>query len=246
MVSLIFDIRRIVRHLYQVAGDITLWCWAHDPPFGWLGDFFLEVYNELTDLHEVLYQLAADYSDLWERVVDIITESDIFRVLQTWLNYAEDAWNWVLYAFSNVVAIVDVWWQATRITVQGWIETATQGFNELKVAWDEFWQITFPNWTTELLRIGSELSDFFTVTLPTLIDWKALLPWWLTKLIDIGELIKTAFVEREAFWAGWQDWKDKVTEFFTDPFEWIKTNIIDPIVDDFNRGFDRGMKGGEE
>ena len=224
---IILEIRRGVKYLYQAFGDMALWCWAHDPPFGWLGDRFLDVYDVLTDLHYGLYLFDQEYEDLWERVLDIITESDIFRMLQTWLNYAEDAWDWVLYAFSNVIAIVDVWWGSIIPTIQGWIDIATEGFAELRVAWDNFWEITFPNWTTELLRIGSELSDFFTITLPGLLTFDWLGIWWNDRLSDIDSLINSTVQAWFPFYDDLVELWNSIVEFFTDPLTWLEKKFTD-------------------
>jgi len=225
--DIIYDIRRLVRYLYQVFGDMALWCWDHDPPFGWLGDMFLEIYDHLTDIYYALYQFARDYEDLWEWVTEVLTESDIFRLLQKWLNYAEDAWAWVLNSVQYVGSIVDDWWLATKITVQSWIETATQGFNELKVAWDEFWEITFPNWTTELLRIGSELSDFFTITLPNLVNFDWLGTWWNDRLLDIQSLIDSTVQAWFPFYNDLVELWNGIVEFFTDPLTWLEQKFTD-------------------
>jgi len=224
---IILEFRRLVKDLYQVFGDMALWCWSHDPPFGWLGDRFLDIYDLLTTAHYGLYLLAEDYEDLWERVIDVLTESDIFRLLRTWLNYAEDAWNWVLYAFSNVVAIVDIWWQATRITVQGWIETATQGFNELKVAWDEFWNVTWPGILADIASLKGEWINFWSITFPTLVSFTWLTTWWNDRLLDINSLIESWTLTLAPFWEGWQEIRDQVLEFFADPLKWLYDRLED-------------------
>jgi len=208
--GIILDIRRIVRYLYQVFGDAALWCWSHDPPFGWLGDFFLDVYNYLTDLHYGLYQFAQEYDSIWDAIVDIITESDIYRLLNKWLNYAQDAWEWVCHAFSNVVNIVDAWWDTVYSTVQGWITVATEGLSELRAMWDNFWNELFP-----------KLVNF---------DWLGI--WWDARLKDINSLIESWFIAFTPFWEGWLEVREAFSEFFADPLEWVY-NKLDEFFERF-------------
>lgn len=175
-----------------------------------------------------------DYAHNW--IEQILTEYDIYQAFKDYFTYAINAWNWILNFWTYVGAKVNEWWKPTAATVQGWISIAAQGLNDLLVAWDTFWQITFPNWTTELLKISSELSHFFTAILPTLFDIKYAEIWWVGKAKDIASLIDTEFKIRLPFY-------NELVIFFTNPFDWIKAHIFEPIVDDFNRGFDRGMKG---
>ena len=196
---IILDIRRIVQYLYQAFADMALWCWAHDPPFGSIGSFFAEIYDHLTDLHYGLYLFAEEYESLWDAIVGILTESDIFLLLQTWLNYAEVAWNWVANAFTNVVSIINDWWITILPYILTYVDNAVEGFTELKAAWDTFWTVTLPN-----------LVSF---------DWLGI--WWLSRLEDVQSLIDTAILNLNVLLEGWQEVRDAVLEFFNDPYQWM-------------------------
>jgi len=71
-------------------------------------------------------------------------------------------------------------------------------------------------------------------TLTTLLDWSTLTNWitgwWNDRLFDIRGLLNSALIEWAPFWSGWQDWRDKVTEFFSDPEEWLY-NAVDRIIE---------------
>jgi len=207
---IIYDIRRIVRYLYQVFADLALWCWAHDPPFGWLGSQFAIIYDHLTDLHYGLYLFAEDYESLWEGIIGIITESDVFSLLQSWLTFAEDAWYWVANAFNNVVSIIWEWWPIALDYVMTYINNAVEGLTELREAWDTFW----------------------TVTLPSLVslDWLGI--WWEGKIEDVQSLITTAIENLNILMVGWQEIRDQVFEFFNDPYGWIY-NRLDEFFERF-------------
>jgi len=208
--GIISDIRGIVRDLYQLAGEMALWCWDNDPPFGWFGDRFLDIYDFLTDLHYVLYQLQRDYNDLWDMVLDTLTQSDIFQMLQTWLNYAEDAWNWILNSVLYIGSIVEDWWLEKRAIVEGWIAIATEGLAEIIDLWDTFWEDIYPN-----------LISF---------DWLSI--WWNSRLLDIDSLISSWFVSFAPFWEGWIEVREEVTNFFSDPLQWFY-NKLDEFFERF-------------
>ncbi|GAI32766.1 unnamed protein product, partial [marine sediment metagenome] len=116
-----------------------------------------------------------------------------------WFEFAEDAWNWVRHAWDRVTNIVDDWWLATSSTVGSWIAAATEGFDDLVEAWDTFWRITFP----------------------TLVSFDWLDIWWDDRLTDLQALINTAIQELAPFWEGWQEIRESVLEFFSDPYQWI-------------------------
>jgi len=189
---------------------MALWCWAHDPPFGWLGDMFLEIYDYLTEIYYLLYEFNLEYQDIWEVLYDVITESQIFSLLETWLTYAEDAWDWVSHAFINVVNIIVVWWDTTYPEVRGWIDIATEGLTELRIAWDNFWNTTFPY----------------------LVSFEWLNTWWNSKLIEIQSLIDTAIANLGIAFESWLEVKDSVLEFFSDPLQWVY-NKLDEFFERF-------------
>ena len=56
--------------------------------------------------------------------------------------------------------------------------------------------------------------------------------WWTSTMWEVQELINSAFIVRESLWSGWQDLRDKVTEFFTDPEDWLYKSV-DRIIERF-------------
>jgi len=51
--------------------------------------------------------------------------------------------------------------------------------------------------------------------------------WWSGAVLQVQGLINTAFLERDSWWAGWQDWRDQVAEFFTNPLEFLLNRFTD-------------------
>lgn len=223
----IVTVRALVKDLYQVFGDLTLWCWDNDPPFGWFGDRFLDVYLALTDLHYALYELALWFEDLEERVAAVITESTIFQLLQKWLNYAEDAWSWVLNSVQYIGSVVNDWWLSIIPTVQGWIAIAVEGFDNLKVAWDSFWAVTWPEWTSNISELRSLWDNFWTDNFPTLLTFDWLGIWWDSRLQEIDTLIGNTIKDWLPFYDDLVELWDGIVEFFVDPWAWLYDRLED-------------------
>ncbi len=171
-------------------------------------------------------------ADVQLKISQILSLDNIKSYLQEWLDKALEAWNWTQNAWLNIKGDVADWWTSTMGEVQGWIAIATEGLDTLKVAWGSFWTVTFPQWTSKLDQLAGDWNHFFTHTLPTLFDISFAEEWWRGKITDITGLIAAAFTERESWWAGWQDWRDQVTEFFADPEQWFY-NRLDSFFERF-------------
>jgi len=222
---------------------------AYEEVKGWIFPFWYLSYP-LYYLYIAFYYLTLDfgYFNDWVdalvlQLAQFFTWSNLEQWFKDWKTKILDAWNWFNIRWSWFTSEVTDWWAETVPTVKGWISVATEGLDSLKVSWSNFWKVTWPQWTKSFNDLLAKVSSFFTTTLPTLVDWKSLLPWWMTRLIDVADLINSAFTEREPFWKGWQDVASSAIEFFGDPLGWLKEHIFEPMVDDFNRGFDKGLKG---
>lgn len=219
----------------------------------YIGDFFYELYLEcyyagfpldILDswfyaICELFYNLAWDFYDFSEwvnsvqaKVADILSWSTIWSYILSYVPNLIDIRDWFYYWWENVLDVVVSWWSTTYLVVQGWIEIAVEGLDDLKVAWSNFWNITLPELLSNLNSLRAEWDNFWTYTLPNLLDISWLTTWWSARLIDIQSLIDSAFLLRSSFWEGWQDWRDKVTEFFTDPEDWLY-KAADRIVERF-------------
>lgn len=215
-------------YFYNAQSEVRSWPW----PFWYL-------YAPLYELHLAFWRLLTPIAHLGDwidstttRVASILSEAQILSILSSWLGDAEDAFNWIRDAWTNVYNIVNTWWSTTSQEVGVWVQDAKNyaqtlvnnvlsTVNSLQAAWDSFrgkiptidniiyW---WGNWT------GNVLSTVNT--------------WWSDALLEVQGLIDSAFVTREQFWAGWQDWRDKVAEFFTDPEDWLY-RAVDRIIERF-------------
>jgi len=223
-------LEKITEWLLEVTGFFySLYLEAVDwwSPFNLIAPFFLSLADAFAHLVTYFGKFNDWVDDVADKVKDILSSLDIKKLLKEWLDWAKDAWDWVKDATTNVQGIITAYWDTVSATVQASITTLTAALAALQVAWDTFWTIAFPVWTTHLDNILVKWGVFVVDTLPNLVNTTGLATWWTTRLTDIGGLISTAFTEAAPLWAGWQDFKDRVAEFFTDPVEFIYERFTD-------------------
>lgn len=203
----------IIEKLRYVAGwlhDIFLvvddWIWPFflaAPPFYWLSALF-------SGLALNFYHFSLWVDDVANRIVTILTFDNIYSYFKVYFDAALNAWTWVQNFATDISAIIDTWWQGTIATVTGWIDA----LRDWALFWINYLQGQIHSLNTRVSNIISQIPDIS--------EFGA----WFSDLID------SAFREREPFWAGWQDWRDKVTEFFSDPEEWLY-KAADRIIERF-------------
>lgn len=207
--------------------NLALDCYNSVLPLDWLGDGFAALVDFTSECAYYLWKASQWYEDTIDLLSDILSWSSIQNYIRGWLEGIEEAIAWFSDAFSNVVSIIDAWWGSIQSTVQDWIAVATQGFDELKAAWDNFWTVTWPGLLDDIAGLKSEWTNFWSITYPTLVSFTWLTSWWNDKLTDIQALINTAIQELAPFWEGWQEIRDQVMEFFADPLKWLYDRIED-------------------
>lgn len=205
-------------------------------------DWFYEAYQEVKDwvwpfylleypmygLYGVFHWLAQDFVDFNEwvddaanKIVNILSEWDILNLLRDWLDKATWAWDWISSAWSNVTSIINDWWPTILPYILSYVDIAVEGLDALKVAWDTFWTVTFPGWTSKLDSLKAEWDNFWTVTLPNLLTISWLITWWNAKLLEISTLINDAIKEWFPFYDSLSQLWSSIAEFITDPLQWF-------------------------
>ncbi len=198
--------------IFSAVWDISAWFLsAHQEVSGWIWPFYYLQYP-LYGLHSVSWSMLTPIAhfgdwadDVAAKVSQVLTLEQITAYFSAMLTYATAAWDWVQNATWNVWYIVEDWWSSTQFIVLGWIDTATEGLAGLLEAWD----------------------NFRVTTLPTLVSFTWLDTWWNGRLTEVSSLIDSWFKSYEPFWAGWQDFRDKVALFFEDPLEFLWSLFAD-------------------
>ena len=217
MNRIVSRLRDVSDWFYEVFLEVRGWVW----PFYLIADFFYE-------LSYLFYYLANYFSDFgdWvddiaDQVADILSWSNIRSLIRSWLPDIEDLVDWWDRWWKWVGEEIDDWWRDKKHDVWGWIEEAEDwlkgligsvetALNTLKAAWDDF-KGKIPSIDNIIAWFG----NWWALILAQIITWGALTATQIDTLID------SWFKSYEPFWAGWQDWRDKVIEFFTDPLQWL-------------------------
>jgi len=178
-------------------------------------DWALIWINQAVTWGELAYNFAriAWYKavEVYDDLLSLITSEveDLWARVNTWLDDLGE------------------WWLGKKDEILGWIDAVLSGLDDLRVAWDNFWTATWPDWTGRLAFLQTAWDNFWAVILPRLIDVDSIAEWWTGKAGEVGEMIGTAIKETEPFWQGWSDFRESVSDFFADPMEWLLARFYD-------------------
>lgn len=213
---------------YDLYIEVLGWVW----PFWLVADRFWGIAKTCNNIAWAFSHFGSWVLDVADKITSFFTEFDLEQWFTEWKEKILDAWGWVSNAWNNIWNEIVDWWETIKPTVQGWIDIAVQGFEDLIEAWDTFWNVTWPEWTGKISELRSLWDNFWTIIFPTLVSFTWLGIWWDSRVGDIQGLIDSAFFLRDSLWAGWQDLRDSVTEFFADPLQWLY-NKMDEFFERF-------------
>lgn len=211
---------------------------AYRETAGWVYPFSLlsiPMYS-LYSVFDVLAYYFGVFDDWLVQAADwlaqILSFDDIWNYFQGWFQAAESAWQWVVNAVYNIWNVIEDWWSGVYFDVLDLFHSAmdaaynyyqsavylidelrdqVQGIIDQIPALDEVVQ-WIGNWVNNVL---------------TLID-----QWWSGAVNQVQALIDSAFIARDSLWSGWQEIRDQVVEFFSDPLEWVY-NKMDEFFERF-------------
>jgi len=181
-----------------------------------------------------------------DQILDITTITSYFS---TWINCTLTAWSWVYSHFSNVVSDVTAWWNASNnpirlyigqaiSTIQGLPDWFMSEFTSLKTGWDNFWNVTWPQWMTTLHDLGvsflafvnsigqtilSHLNAFWDSTIfPALSSiWQSLSSLNIPSWDEIWSFIFSKLPGIDDILNWWSELSSNVKDFFINPITWL-------------------------
>jgi hypothetical protein len=208
---------------YEIYLDVYSWVW----PFSLTANLFLYLCYLFNNLAWYFNAFSSWVSDVQGKIGNFLSWSTIWSYILSYVPNLTQIRDWFYSWWTNVQSVVASWWSATSVTVQGWINTALQYVNSVATAWNNFWNNLWPQLTISFNSLKSAWDNFWTVTFPTLVSFSWLTTWWSSRLQDVQGLIGSAFTARASLWAGWQEMRDNVVNFFTDPVEFIWERFTD-------------------
>lgn len=214
--SILFFVEGIADWFDSVAQSVPGWI----DVFGWFSAPFYAISGVIRFLLTPLVKFWHWAEDVATKIVGVWKADGILGLIKWWFPWLYDLGEWFYYRWQWFYTAVGDWWDSTKTTVLGWIDIAVEGFNTLRVLWDEFWKITWPKWLATLEVLGDKVSDFFTKTLPNLLDYLSLEYWWNSKLWDVDGLIGSKLAE-------WFPFYDDIVEFISDPGEYLLAKLAD-------------------
>jgi hypothetical protein len=223
MSSIISALNSCSDYCYQIYVKVIGWVW----PFWEAAGLFYQLSVLFATLAWQFYDFSNWVSDVQSKVLAILNWSTIWSYILSYVPNLTQVRDWFYSWWSNVTSVITSWWSATQYTVQVWISTAVQPFNSMLTAWNNFWNSTWPAWVSSFNSLKSAWDNFWRYTLPNLASFDALEDWWNGRVGDLQGLINSAFTVRASLWQGWQDMRDNVVEFFTDPVEYIWERFTD-------------------
>jgi len=187
----LWDIADWLHEAYYVARD-----WIY--PFNLLKTPLYAIYGRFK-------WLAGDFEDfkewlLWagDLIEDILSWTNIKSLIKSWLYGIENAVSWFSSWAYWVRQEVANWWTGILPYIIDYIDSAVEGLEDFATTWNNFWKFTLPN----------------------LVSFAWLTTWWNSRILDVQSLINSAFTLRTSFWEGWQDVREEVVSFFSDPLQW--------------------------
>lgn len=224
------------------------------------------VKNWLARLNWVIVSWVINVGDPVEYALDIVI---------TWVNVTWDLASWAHTKIDSVATTVanrvtfletviesvaiklsnridgipyylEVWWGRKKAdiidlipqipaTTTTELDNLRQGLAYLSTQWNKLILGTFPTWKQSLIDLRSEWMGFKT----------NILPMFVTKSYMNTAIAIAIHAFRDEIGIH-SSWIDAFKEFISNPIEWFITHVLEPIFDEFDRGMERGLKGGKK
>jgi len=223
MTPIVNALNSVSSWFYEVYLDVYGWVY----PFYLTAPFFYYLSSLFSNLAWYFNDFGNWINYVANQVAAILSWSTIWSYILSYVPNLLSIRDWFYSWATSVTATVNTWWSTTQTTVLAWVQGAkdfaTALFNQLsatlaslQAAWDAF-KGKIPSldaiiawwgnwWGQVLLQLGT---------------------WWAARLLDVQGLIDSAFLSRDGWWAGWQDWRDQVAEFFGNPVEYLWQRFAD-------------------
>ena len=213
----------VASYLYGIYQQASGWIW----PFSAVAPLFYYLSSLFGTLALLFSYFITLVNNLISRVAEILSWNMIWELIQSYVPNLTQIRDWFYSWWYYVSSVVISWWEATGVTVQGWINIAVQPFNTLLTAWNNFWNSLWPQLVGSFYSLRSAWENFWLVTLPTLVSYTWLGTWWVSRLLDVMGLIDSSlrsyfpnYDELVRLWGS-------IAEFAANPLEYLWQRFAD-------------------
>jgi len=211
---------------YSIYRTVYDWVW----PFWLAADAFYWLSTMFNGIAWDFYYFSVWVDDIANKIVTILSWDTVWSYILTYVPNLEAIRDWFSERWSWFTTEINNWWSETVNIVIGWIDA----LRDWALFWINYLHGQIYSLNVKVDQVMRQIPDI-TELMAWFSNWTGnvtsmINTWWTGALSEVQSLINSAFIEREPFWAGWQDWRDKVTEFFTDPEDWLYKSL-DRIVE---------------
>lgn len=223
LVNIISVLKSIGDWWYNAYIEVKSWAWPFNnlaTPLYWVTLFFYQLTTLFTSFNDWVSYTA-------DMIASILNWTSIKALIKSWLTGIESVISWFASWASNVTSVINSWWSSVKNTVKGWI-------NDVE---DYLWSL-INNLSTSFTNLKVQVQTLLDKipTINEILAWFG--DWWgkiLANIISWGALTATqidavigSWLKSYApFWAGWQDVRDNVIGFLSNPLDWIMDKFTD-------------------
>jgi len=190
--------------------DLYLEFYEFPYPVRYAANWFYWLCKQFNSMAWDFYDFSIWVREISNKITQYLSWSTIWSYITSRIPNLEDIRDWFYNWRDHVWGEIKDFWSDAQTTVKGWIDIASQDLKWLTG------QIS-----SSLDSLRSEWNNFIKVTLPNLADWTG-----------VNSLISSGLTELTPMIEGWQDFRDRVAEFFSDPEEWLY-RAFDRIIERF-------------
>lgn len=223
LVSIITVLNTVAGWFYTAYVEVKSWIFPFyhlAPPLASISVFFYQLRDLFSTFNTWLTAAAA-------KIASIFSWDTIKGLVKSWLPGIESAISWFSSWLSNVTSAINTWWANVKLTVKGWIadaKTYLKGLiDSLSASFISLW---------DQVRVFIDQLPTFTEILTWFknVDsyvWGRIVNWWNVTVPTVNSLIDSWFKSAAPFWEGWQDVRDTVIGFISNPLGWLADKFTD-------------------
>lgn len=213
----------ISEFFYNIYAEIFTWSF----PFNLIAEPFYSISNLFGNIAWQFYYFSGWLYTIYNKITSFLSWDTIWSAIIERVPNLEEIRDWFTGWGGQVYGVVLSWWESTSSTVGAWIGAAVQvvqdGLDNLSGLVGQL-QEDVEELVGNIPDV-SEILTWFTSWIDNVVG--VVNDWWDSRVQDVQDLIDSAIQNIAPMIEGWQEVRDQVVEFFTDPVEYIWSRFTD-------------------